>query len=90
MVFISQSEFEAIMSMLEDAIPGSRDTWLLYEGRLSFREFRRYFRVLTESNLIEKRGDLFVATPKGITFFRTYQMVMKLLEAFREEPTKFY
>jgi len=90
MVFSRRSEFEAIMDMLEDTVPGLRDTSLLYEGRLSFRDFQRYFRVLVEANLVEKRGDLYVATPKGIAFIRTYQAVMNLLDTFREELGRFY
>jgi len=90
MVFSNLSEFEIIMDMLEDAILGLRDISLLYEERFSFRKFQRYFKVLTESNLIEKRGDLYVATPKGITFLTTYQTVMKLLDTFREETGRFY
>ena len=78
------------MDMLEDAIPGLRDVSLLYEERFSFRKFQRYFKILTESNLIEKRGDLYVATPKGIAFLRTYETIMNLMDTYREEPRRFY
>ena len=76
----NRSRFEIMADILQKAIPGAKKTWLLYSANLSYSQHQRYLRTLVDLDLLSKMGGLYKTTEKGMTFIRSYQTLMNLLE----------
>ena len=59
--------------MLFLALSGVKKTKFIYSCNLSFQMCEKYIKILLGNGLLEKKGDCFHTTPKGIRFLETYQ-----------------
>jgi predicted transcriptional regulator len=80
--------FDLIAGILEAAIEKRRQTWIMYQCSLSYRQVKTYFKLLTNVGLLERSEErnnsgmvnFFKTTKKGLTFLKAYEQLLKILE----------
>ena len=70
---MNRHSYDIAAEMLFLAFSGVKKTNFIYSCNLSFKIRDKYLRLLLENGLIEKKGDCFHSTQKGIRFLETYQ-----------------
>ena len=74
-----RSRTEIISRILEIANgdDGAAKTAIIYKAFLSYRQFKEYLTILTESNLLsyDQHANVFKTTEKGLRFLKFYNQI---------------
>lgn len=73
-----RSSYTIISEILYLALGGAHKTSLINSCKLSNKTCKKYITTLLEKGLLEKSGNRFHTTKKGIQFLETYQKLERL------------
>lgn len=73
MTLMKRQSYDLAGEMLYLALSGVKKTNFIYSCNLSFKICEKYIKILLGNGLLEKKGDCFLTTSKGIKFLETYQ-----------------
>jgi predicted transcriptional regulator len=81
MRYMGRRSAYAIMSeLLYVAVSGVSRTFLINSCNIHYKVCEKYITTLLEKGLLEKRGNHFHTTKKGVQFLETYQELENLLD----------
>ncbi len=74
--------FDLIASILEVASVKGRQTWIMYQCNLSYRQVKTYFSLMINTGLL-RRSEV-KSKSGGINFFQTTEKGKAFLKAYKE------
>ncbi|MEM3737477.1 MAG: winged helix-turn-helix domain-containing protein [Candidatus Bathyarchaeia archaeon] len=74
---LRRSKLGVFYDILMIAKDGAKKTEIVYEGNLTFTRANQYLQILEDQNLIERNGDRWVTTKKGLNFIKNFQRIKK-------------
>ena len=75
---MKRQSYDLAGEILFQALSGVKKSSFIYKCNLSFELRDKYIKLLLGNGLIEKKGNCFKTTQKGIEFLRTYQKLESL------------
>lgn len=71
-----RGEFDLVLEVLRHAARGEKRTRIMYLANVSHAMLKRYLDGLHERGFIEKRGEAYALTPKGVDLKRDMERVV--------------
>lgn len=77
---MKRGSLEILHDILEVAVDGSRKSHIVYKANLNFNIVKEYLTTLIKNGLLERDGNVYTTTPKGVTYMNNFGDFLKITQ----------